>query len=1330
LRGGHDPGGGLRVRLRSVLVVLTVGLVAFPASAFASEPPESPPADTVPASDPNSTEPGQLVTLITGDVIKVAGKGKDMTATVQVDAAPVGDVSIVRADDKLYAVPGVAGMLLAKGSLDPRLFDLTELLKVAEHSPETGLAGAGAGVSAVKALPLIVQHADPTSLRSFAAKTPDARTTHALPSINAQAVGVAREKAGAFWDEVTDASPAKAQQAPAGLTLAPGIEKIWLDGVVEANLDVSRKTVGAEQAWAAGYDGTGTKVAVLDTGIDTNHPDLAGRVVLEKSFVPGESPHDGHFHGTHVSSIVAGSGVASGGRYAGVAPGARLINGKVLDNRGSGSESAIIDGMEWAAGNGADVVSMSLGTAGSSDGKSPMELALNAISKARDVLFVVAAGNNQNAAQSVGSPGAADLALTVANVERDGSAINWSSSVGPRMGDNALKPEISAPGTNITAAGAGTNGYRSLTGTSMSTPHVAAAAAILLQKHPDWSAQRVKDTLMGSAVPTASDPIYWQGAGIVRADRAIDATITSTGALNLGSVPFPQPAGGTASGSVRFTNATGSAVTLGLSATFQQAPKGFTRNATPFAPPAGSVQIQDSVVVPANGTADVPVTVDVSQMPYASVFGRLVATAPGQSSPVTATQLSWTRETELHQLKLRAIDRAGDPLRTTLFSYMWLWDLQSGTPRYVAFNEGVGFVEGKGYDPRLEPGRYALIGYIGGFGPGPRYPLRSWTMVAEPEIVLDQPREFMFDARKAGQVKLQTERYTAGGMGQNYLYRGVPGHELTLTPGTGTSGLVPGWAEQVFTLQGGKAATGTFEWKNFTTLQRPPYVIRIEGDRTRIPGRFPPANKLLAKLPRGDLNHVRLVDLGGANTPDLSNPQLKGGVAVWHPTSDWDGYLRGAANDAAKAGALALVVVPPADMSDAAYGPLPDWPMTGDIRVVVVRQADAANLLAAAGRGGRINLDDGHPSPYSYAVVTRQEGGLTNGQLVRVRERDMVRQDVNYHGSPGALCDRFVVADQEMHTRMYIESSTPDPGHLCGVTRQEFFTPGVIFEATRHSQGLPFFTPRPDLKWVSPEATRVAGQPGNRTTVDVGSGPWVPGYGDQAPRWLYEPWARAWTSNGAGVFSLSLSLFTAGPDLWNALSRSMYAGRYYVGKARLLRENGQLVCEGSPYGALSDSACTGVVAGRHRLELDVSQTVLPLSTQTHSVWDFTMAPADFSVSANAVQPVLMLGWHVGADLHNLVSSRSPAEIQVTPYFAKTFPAYRGDFRGTLSVSYDDGATWTKVGTDQADAGDALKFRAPPPQSSNGYASYRVTVTDDHGNTIDQSVIRAAYAPTN
>ncbi|MFF1834311.1 S8 family serine peptidase [Streptomyces sp. NPDC058231] len=170
-------------------------------------------------------------------------------------------------------------------------------------------------------------------------------------------------------------------------------------------------------AWAAGYDGTGTKVAILDTGIDATHADLSDRIAEARNFSDSADTVDRFGHGTHVASIIAGSGAASGGKYKGVAPGAKLLIGKVLGDTGSGTDSSVLAGMEWAAHSGAKVVSMSLGANNYTDDTDPLGQAVNRLTAETGTLFVIAAGNAGPDPSTIGSPGSADAALTVAAVD-------------------------------------------------------------------------------------------------------------------------------------------------------------------------------------------------------------------------------------------------------------------------------------------------------------------------------------------------------------------------------------------------------------------------------------------------------------------------------------------------------------------------------------------------------------------------------------------------------------------------------------------------------------------------------------------------------------------------------------------------------------------------------------------------------------------------------------------------------------------------------------------------------------------------------------------------
>ncbi|CAM5505755.1 S8 family serine peptidase [Streptomyces violaceorubidus] len=303
----------------------------------------------------------------------------------------------------------------------------------------------------------------------------------------------------------------------------------------------SNAQIGTPEAWQAGLTGKGVTVAVLDSGVDAGHPDLAGRIAQSRSFIPGEEVADRHGHGTHVTSTVGRQ--RRGLRRQGEGRRARRHARGRQGPRRRGLRQRVGDHacMEWAARDvDADIVSMSLGSTEPSDGTDPMAEAVDTLSRETGALFVIAAGNT-GSPSSIGSPGAADAALTVGAVDSADQAA-WFTSAGPRYGDNALKPDLSAPGVGILAARSrlaeGSGDYTSMDGTSMATPHIAGVAALLAEEHPDWSGARLKDALMSTSKELDAS-VYQLGAGRVSVPDAVQADVTATGSADLGFHSWP-----------------------------------------------------------------------------------------------------------------------------------------------------------------------------------------------------------------------------------------------------------------------------------------------------------------------------------------------------------------------------------------------------------------------------------------------------------------------------------------------------------------------------------------------------------------------------------------------------------------------------------------------------------------------------------------------------------------------------------------------------------------------------------------------------------------------
>jgi subtilisin family serine protease len=599
---------------RAAVGSLVLG-VAFSAAQVAAAAPQS--RSGLQAND-------RSVTLITGDQVVLMDSGRDAKTIIPGKGRDKLAFSTYKRDGHLFVVPKDAVTLVARGKLDQRLFDVTTLLD------------SGYDDKSRPTLPLIVTYSPGVARTNLAGTTQTAN----LAAINSSAV--AADRSGSVWQSVMGA----------------GVQKVWLDGKRQASLDRSVPQIGGPEAWKAGYTGQGVKVAVLDTGVDQTHPDLASRQVAEANFSDAADNVDRFGHGTHVASIIAGTGAKSGGKYKGVAYDAQILDGKVLNDNGGGLESWIIAGMQWAVDQGAKVVNLSLG---GPDGPEidPLEEAVNTLSAKSGTLFVIAAGNS-GADETIGSPGSADAALTVGAVDREDNLAPFSSR-GPRIGDGAIKPDITAPGVGIVAAKAaegkiGTpaaDGYVALSGTSMATPHVAGSAALLAQEHPDWSGQQIKATLTASAKPNAKLNAFAQGSGRVDVARAISQSVTTEPTnVSLGTQIWPHDDDQPVSKSVTYRNSGKADITLdvALNAT---GPDGKTA-------PAGLLTATPArVTIPAGGTASVNITGDTRVNALDGVYsGTLTATT--RDSQVL-TPVAITREPESYTLTINHIGLDGQP---------------------------------------------------------------------------------------------------------------------------------------------------------------------------------------------------------------------------------------------------------------------------------------------------------------------------------------------------------------------------------------------------------------------------------------------------------------------------------------------------------------------------------------------------------------------------------------------------------------------------------------------------------------------------------------------
>jgi subtilisin family serine protease len=719
--------------LAAAMLVLGLGATG-PAEAapLAAAPPA---ARAVPGQEGDAS---RTVTLVTGDRVTVAGGAGGVSVAPGPGRADMTFLSTTE-NGRVRVVPSDAAPLLAAGRLDARLFDVTTLIEF--------------GYDRRDDLPLIVTGgtgAPASRARASVATVNGLTVVRDLPAVGGTAIRQTHAGAAESWRALTNGGTAG---------LRGELSTVWLDGLRKPSLDVSVPQIGAPAAWAAGYSGTGVSVAVLDTGVDDTHPDLAGHVAGRQNFTDGyEDDRDLSGHGTHIASTIAGSGAASGGRYQGVAPGAKLFDGKVCGVGGC-ADSWILAGMQWAAAEQhAKVVNMSFGGPDEPDVVDPIEQAVQTLSDQYGTLFVIAAGNSDGGIVEGGisSPGTAEAALTVGAVDGTDTLANFSRR-GPLAG-GVLKPDITAPGVDITAArgkdatalpGASGEPYATISGTSMATPHVVGAAAILAQRHPDWSGQQLKAALMASARPNPATRVHGQGAGRVDVARAINQSVTSTPAsVSFGIQSYPHGDDPVLAKNVVYRNDGGADVTLNLALSTtgpdgSPTPAGmFTLNAT-------------SVRVPAGGTATVTLTADTRVSgPTGFLGGRLTATA---GDLVVQTPLLLQSEVESYDLTLTHLDREG------AVPYFFQSRLSPWGGKYEADDISGGRANSDGsVTVRVPKGRYALNSMLRSeSSAGPKGRPDTMVLLAQPSLDVSKPMTIVLDARLSQPVSVTVPQPTA-----------------------------------------------------------------------------------------------------------------------------------------------------------------------------------------------------------------------------------------------------------------------------------------------------------------------------------------------------------------------------------------------------------------------------------------------------------------------------------------------------------------------------------------------------------------------------------------
>ena len=429
------------------------------------------------------------------------------------------------------------------------------------------------------------------------------------------------------------------------LSSVPGIAKVWpvvsYRGLTVRRTTVSRKAalsqgpqvIGADRLWGSdfGTAGNGIRIAILDDGVDARHAyfeptgftfapgypkgktsSTTAKVIVQRTFAPptpayryASAPFDpsraGSFHATHVAGIAAGDHGTTDGSLllSGVAPAATIGNYKVLTIPTpafglDGNSGAIAAAIEAAITDGMDIINLSLGEPEIEPSRDFVVSAIEAASRA-GVVSVVAAGNefDENGYGTISSPASAPSAIAVAASSDDGVIAGFSSA-GPTPVSLKLKPDVTAPGVGIVSSLPPNQSgpYGALSGTSMATPQVAGAVALLMQRHPDWTVAQIKSALVQTGGAVRNDQgrevsVLREGGGLIDLVRADDPKLFAEPS----SISLPVNGGAV---TVALTDAGGGGGQWKAGVHFQTMTRGVTVTTAPSVAVPGSLHIAAS----------------------------------------------------------------------------------------------------------------------------------------------------------------------------------------------------------------------------------------------------------------------------------------------------------------------------------------------------------------------------------------------------------------------------------------------------------------------------------------------------------------------------------------------------------------------------------------------------------------------------------------------------------------------------------------------------------------------------------------------------------------
>ena len=1255
---------------------MTAGLaVAVPDQAMAD-----PTGDAGPPGFGDSGEATSDVTLITGDVVHVTAY-PDGPPSVTVTPAPRADgqtpqFRVTTVDGDIQVHPTDVASLIGQ-RFDPELFNVSTLL-------EQGLDDRNSDV-----LPVIVEYGDDVSVRN----APFAGEQRELSSVNASAIAVDKTPGTAVSDVSTLSSS--------------GVERVWLDRRIEAQLEYSTGQIGAPVAWDLGLDGSGVRVAVLDTGIDDNHPDLTGSVITHKNFTFDESATDGNGHGTHIAGTIAGDGSASGGDFQGVAPGVELVNAKVLDGNAGGYLSWLIEGMEWAVTQDVDIVNVSIGMRADSPEAPLVTAAVDNLSAHSGALFVVAAGNN-GCTGCIGAPADAKSALTVGAVDRDDQLADFSNQ-GPNFHGFGLKPDVTAPGVEISAPRAeGTSGegdYVAMSGTSMATPHVVGAAALLAQQYPELTAQELKALVMASANP--ADDLFGQGTGRVDVAAALEQELLpSIGSVDFGLFDDPPTQHDPVESVVSYRNETDEAVTVDLTI-------GATTDAGAV---ASSLTVSPGeLTIEPGESAEALVSLDPAQLTDRGQFiGELTATAADGRRLVT-TPVGFELGPIYHEVQISAVARDGRDVRPYL---PYLSNVHTGG--YV--ND---YCDAEVYCLRVIEGTYSLAGFVRTYAPWvadgqqPLDGLLNTTLVAFPEFVVDDDMTVVMDARDAVEVTVDTPLHPDGKVNDS----GALQMSWSRTTGEGSRvmdsmlNMPGGQLEQRFFMTPTDEVTiGEFSASSRWLIEAPAIDLDAGGGLELVPEFYRADgfsdNSWQYPTVEGS-RKLTVVDAGDASAADLAEVDVTDALALVRRS---DASSVAEQSNAAAAAGAALVAI---------YNDKPGASNQRGISQVKL-EVPTVRLSHEEGQAllDRLSSDETvtvtasgtQRSPYRYDLVYIEEGAIPAQLAYTADAKSLatVTRDFYALGDHATLTESsapFQVGDEAVYTRR-------DPVIGAPRTRTDYYV-GDSRVTWKHNLSTPEASynalwptdPESSLMLVSPWTTY---QPGSKTKHQWYRGPLAPGFNPEYP-----------VSRDGNILTIpTTGMVDASGNFTETPTDNFFVG---IESEFVLRSGDEVIAQ-----TTTVPAGTILLPSKEATEYHLSYHVTnhsdwaQLYTKTATEWTVTSA----ETAGPQVQPFMAVNYDFAVNQSNTLGPES----KVANLFGLQIN-HPGDLRigirkVTVEVSFDDGKRWERAIAVPLLNGRYLIMASGSLLKVNntGYLSVRTNATDARGNSVSQEIIRAVKLP--